>query len=145
MDEHSNPAWRVRFNFDGAGNGFSIDPDEFYLNWPRKSSPRAVALYGWLKNLTPRQELALFMLSRGHVLAMVAKDDSGAQIAYAHAARLWPTNRAPLVFLAHTAEKFAQKQLALHPAFDDKVVRKPTRGVLVHRNDAVKINKAAGY
>ncbi len=37
--DHPNPAWHDRFNFDGAGNGFSIDPDEFYLSWPRKSGP----------------------------------------------------------------------------------------------------------
>jgi len=95
-----NPAWRDRFNFDGAGNGFSIDPDEFYLTWPRKSTPEQVGAAGWLKSLTPAQELALFIGTRGHVLVCVRKDYAKARGAYAHAVRLWPASRLPQMWLA---------------------------------------------
>ncbi|MBT3200590.1 MAG: hypothetical protein HN350_11810 [Phycisphaerales bacterium] len=111
---HLNPKWRTKFNFDGSGKGFSIDPDEFYMTWPRKSSKQEVEQYDWLNSLTPKKELAMFMLSRGHVLRHVNNDQAGAQIAYSQAASLHPASRAPLVFLSGTLRRLGQKQLALH-------------------------------
>lgn len=87
-----NPAWRDRFNFDGAGAGFSIDPDEFYLSWPSKSYPDQVQMCGWLESLTPQEELSVFMAGRGAVLSHVNRDFGGALVAYAHAARLRPAS-----------------------------------------------------
>jgi hypothetical protein len=113
--DHANSAWRERFNFDGAGNGFSIDPDKFYLTWPKKSKPDQVKLYDWLQSLTPQQELALFLSNRGHVLRITAKDDDGAQIAYAHAVRYWPTSRMPLFWLTQTVEDHWKVELTAHP------------------------------
>jgi len=43
--DHETLAWRDEFNFDGAGDGFSIDPDSFYLSWPRESSAAAVEVF----------------------------------------------------------------------------------------------------
>jgi hypothetical protein len=113
--DNPNPAWRDRFNFDGAGNGFSIDPDEFYLSWPRKSTPEQVELCDWLKSLTPRQELSLFVAHRGHVLAKVAKDLPGALVAFSQAARLWPTSRSSLQEVATTFGQLWKLELAAHP------------------------------
>ncbi len=112
---HTNPAWRDRFNFDGAGKGFSIDPDEFYVSWPRKSTPDQILLAGWLKSLTPQQELALFVATRGHVLTSVKQDYLNAQLAYAHAVRLWPTSVQMLQWLSVTTTKIYEQQLAAHP------------------------------
>jgi len=109
-----NPAWRDRFNFDGAGSGFSIDPDEFYLSWPRKSTPEQVELCEWLKSLTPAQELALFLAHRGHVLTQVAKDLRAALLAFSQAARLWPTSRAPLQEVGRTFDQLWQREWAAH-------------------------------
>ena len=113
--DHPNPRWRERFNFDGAGKGFSIDPDEFYLTWPRKSTPAQVELCDWLQSLTPRQELALFMANRGHVLSKINNDLPGALIAYSHCARLWPTSRSPLQEIAETFDKLWAREVASHP------------------------------
>jgi hypothetical protein len=114
MDSH-NPAWRDRFNCDGAGAGFSIDPDEFYLSWPRQSTAEQVELCDWLKSLTPQQELALFMAHRGHILTKLKKDFSGALVAFSHAARLWPTSRSPLQEVAQALDQLWEKELAAHP------------------------------
>lgn len=114
-DDHPNADWRDQFNFDGAGEGFSIDPDSFYRSWPRESSPQAVEVYDWLKPLTPPQELAIFLLSRGHVFRHVNNDQANAQVAYAHALRLWPGNRRPLVFLTETVESHWKQEFASHP------------------------------
>ena len=115
---HANPGWRARFNFDGAGAGFSIDPDRFYLTWPRKSSPQEVETYDWLRSLTPKKELALFMLSRGHVLAHVNNDHAGARIAYTYAASLHPVSRLPLLFLSRTLKRLGSNSLAIR-SIDD--------------------------
>jgi hypothetical protein len=112
--KHPNPAWRDRFNFDGSGNGFSIDPDEFYMTWPTKSTPRQAKLCDWLKTLTPKQELATFLLSRAGVLTHVNKDYAGAQIACARAAALWPTNRIPLMLLYEMVLESDKLLLAAH-------------------------------
>ena len=112
---HPNAKWRDRFNFDGAGNGFSIDSDEFYLSWPRKSTPDQVELCDWLKSLTPQQELATFVAHRGHVLAKATNDLPGALVAFSHAARLWPTSRSPLQEVAETFGQLWKLELAAHP------------------------------
>jgi hypothetical protein len=122
--DHPNPAWRDRFNFDGAGNGFSIDPDEFYLSWPRKTFPDQVELCDWLTSLSPRKELSLFMADRGHVLACVQQDYARALVAYAHAARLWPESCQPMAWIADMNVKLYERQRAAHPeAFQQTVER----------------------
>lgn len=113
--DHLNPAWQDRFNFDGAGKGFSIDPDSFYLNWPRKSTPQQAKLCDWLKSLTPSQELALFVAHRGHVLTKVKKDASGALVAFSHATRLWPTSRSPLQEASQAINELWRREAASHP------------------------------
>jgi hypothetical protein len=113
--DQANPAWRERFNFDGAGDGFSIDPDEFYLSWPRKTRLDQVVLHDWLKSLTPQQELSLFLMTRGHILRDVKKDYDNAQVAYADAVRYWPTSRKPLYHLTEMVEEHWKVEMAAHP------------------------------
>jgi len=112
--DHPNPAWRDRFNFDGAGNGFSIDPDEFYLSWPRKSRTDQVELSDWLKSLTPQQELSLFLAHRGHVLAMLSEDFAGALVAFSQSFRLWPTSRGGLQEVQKTLDRLWVIEVASH-------------------------------
>jgi len=111
---HANPAWRDRFNFDGAGDGFSIDPDEFYLSWPRKYDGRLVELCDWLTSLTPEQELALFLAHRGLVLRAVAGDDVGALVVYSHVVRLWPTSRSSLQEVQTTLDRLWAREVTAH-------------------------------
>jgi hypothetical protein len=114
-EDHPNPAWRDRFNFDSAGNGFSIDPDSFYLSWPRKSTSDLVELCDWLKSLTPQEELALFMANRGHVLTHVSKDFGSALVAFSHCARLWPSSRSPLQEVQQSLDRLWTREVAAHP------------------------------
>jgi uncharacterized protein YeaO (DUF488 family) len=105
--------WRDRFNFDGAGKGFSIDPDEFYLSWPRNSTPEQVEVCDWLKSLTPEQELARFLANRAHILADVLKDDNRALVVYSECARL-QSNRSTLQAVAETFGRRWQREMADH-------------------------------
>ncbi len=130
--DHPNVEWRDRFNFDGSGKGFSIDPDEFYLSWPRKSTPEQVELCDWLKSLTPEQELATFIAHRGHVLAKVEKDLPGALVAFSHTVRL-STSRSSLQEVAETFSQLWKRELAAHPEtyrklYGQQVQRGASRG-----------------
>lgn len=70
--EHSFVRWDdpdgERFNVECAGVGFVIHDDEHYRNWPRVFSVADRAHPRWLRNLTPRQELAHHLAERGHCL-----------------------------------------------------------------------------
>ena len=63
---HPNPAWRERFNIEGAGGGFSSYEDKHYMTWPTKLTAHQVRANGHLVSLTPREELAMFLASRAH-------------------------------------------------------------------------------
>jgi hypothetical protein len=131
-EDHPNPAWRDVFNFDGAGNGFSIDPDEFYMSWPRRSTAAEVKLHDWFSPLTPQKELALCMLQRGHVLRVVAQDNAAAQIAYAHAHQLWPQNANSLVWLSRTVAEQWPAGLAARTSHRDDPSFRTARDVDLH-------------
>jgi tetratricopeptide (TPR) repeat protein len=59
---------RERFNIEGSSQGFSTPPDSFYLGWPRELTDfdRESGAYG--RCLSPREELACFLTTRGHCL-----------------------------------------------------------------------------
>ncbi|MBL7221878.1 MAG: hypothetical protein ISS69_17345 [Phycisphaerae bacterium] len=64
--EHPEPAWRERFNIEGAGKGFSSFEDDYYKTWPLKTTDYQVRANRYLISLTPREELAQFLAARGH-------------------------------------------------------------------------------
>ncbi len=66
--DNPNPAWRERLNIEGAGHGFSSFDDNYYKTWPHKVTEAEVQANGWLVSLTPKEELAEFLASRGHCL-----------------------------------------------------------------------------
>jgi tetratricopeptide (TPR) repeat protein len=56
----------ARFNLEGAGMGFGIKPDEYYLTFPMPIHPHERGQY--LNSFSPREELATFLAARGHCL-----------------------------------------------------------------------------
>jgi len=82
---------RERFNIEATNLGLNTFPDDHYMEWPKKITPREVRLGFYLRNLDPDEEVGLFMETRGHCLK-----DRGhlldAIVAYAHAHRLGPAN-----------------------------------------------------
>ncbi len=80
-----------RFNVEGSGRGFASHADAHYMKWPHAIKPIDVHSGLFLKDLTPPEELANFLATRGHVL--LDRDHVlDATVAYAHAHRLDPTN-----------------------------------------------------
>ncbi len=57
-----------RFNIEGAGEGIGSYPDDFYRTWPREWKPYDEPGGWYLKSLSPVEELACFLATRGSCL-----------------------------------------------------------------------------
>jgi tetratricopeptide (TPR) repeat protein len=76
-------------NFEGAGEGISAFPDDYYMGWPYRISEAERRAMGYLESLTPARELALFLETRGHCLLSAGRLEE-AQRAFAKAVTLDP-------------------------------------------------------
>jgi hypothetical protein len=57
-----------RFNIETACPGVDSKPDDYYKQWPHRSSESEIRTEGYLLNLTPKQELAVFAQLRASCL-----------------------------------------------------------------------------
>jgi hypothetical protein len=82
---------KERFNIEGSGEGFSAFDDDYYMKWPQPIAETEVQAGLYLKSLTPREEMAVFLAARGHCL-----EDNGrlneCYVAYSLANHLAPTH-----------------------------------------------------
>ena len=88
-----------RFNLEATGKGMNRYDDEHFKQWPFPVSEEEIQADGYLKSLTPVEELALFLSLRGHCLKEAGRL-SEAVAAYAAAARWAPGSRAYSALLA---------------------------------------------
>ena len=79
----------THLNFDGTNQGLSVHGDDFYLSWPRAITPGDLARGEYLRALSPAEELACFLGSRGHCLEDHGQVDEAAAC-YGRAAGLMP-------------------------------------------------------
>ena len=54
-----------RFNIEATGRGVNRFPDDYYRHWPLEVSEAEVVAEGYLKSLSPSEELAVFLSIRG--------------------------------------------------------------------------------
>jgi tetratricopeptide (TPR) repeat protein len=98
--EHVNPAFRGRFNVEGTNRGLSTFDDAHYAEWPNRLTDAERANDWFLRSLSPAEELAVFLMQRGHCL-----EDTGraaeAQVAYAMAYQLAPKSPEALDYLVN--------------------------------------------
>lgn len=59
-----------RFNIECTVEGFDSPEDEHYLEWPKPLTPEEVQYEGFLRSLSPREELAEFMFHRALYLTL---------------------------------------------------------------------------
>jgi hypothetical protein len=78
-----------RFNVEGAGEGIASYPDEFYQTWPEPWTEADIEGGWYLKSLTPKEELAAFLMTRAACL-----EDNG-RFAEAVQAYCWARDLAP--------------------------------------------------
>jgi regulator of sirC expression with transglutaminase-like and TPR domain len=93
-----------RFNIEGTTQGFVSEPDEYYKEWPRNLSDLEHEQGYFLKSLSPKEELAVFLTTRGHAL-----HDMGnlleAQKTYEKALALSPKNIPARTWLTKTIKR----------------------------------------
>ena len=82
-----------RFNIEAAGNGVNRFPDDYYRHWPMEVSAEEAAAEGYLKSLTPPEELAVFLAIRGMCWKEAGRDAEAGESFHA-ASRLVPDCRA---------------------------------------------------
>jgi hypothetical protein len=78
------------FNMEACCPGCDTHPDDYYKNWPEKVTADEIRFDKLLESLTPNEELALFLETRGHCLFDTGRA-ADAQLMYAHAYKLMPT------------------------------------------------------
>ncbi|MCX6925481.1 MAG: hypothetical protein NT154_20075 [Verrucomicrobia bacterium] len=90
---------RERFNIEAAGQGVNRFTDDYYRHWPLEITPAEEAAEGYLKSLTPSEELAVFLSIRGMCLREAGRLPEAAE-AFAAAAQFAPNCRGYQVMLA---------------------------------------------
>jgi hypothetical protein len=98
---------RERFNVDATGRGMNMYDDDHYRQWPMAISREAAQEFGYLKSMTPTDELTAFLQLRGHCLFAMGNGREGVE-AQESALRLSPDSRLQQLITAK-----ARKQL--HP------------------------------
>jgi hypothetical protein len=81
-----------RFNVEATGPGIHFLPDEHYRTWPHAISAEDVEAGIFLRSLSPREELAEFVATRGYCLKANGRLKEAVE-AFAEASRLAPHNR----------------------------------------------------
>src|ERR1035437_8744782 len=92
-----------RFDLEGTGKGMNRYGDEHFKQWPFPVTEEEIQADGYLKSLTPVEELALFLSLRGHCLKEAGRI-SEAVASYAEAVRLAPGSRPYRLLLAAAQE-----------------------------------------
>jgi hypothetical protein len=114
-----------RINIEGTNQGMNSFSDEYYLTWPEKVSEAEAKHNRYLISLTPAEELASFLASRGHCLIENGRTKEAFD-AYAAANRLAPKHPAYLAW-ARDAQRRLQPPTLARQGF-----REPP---MVYRND----------
>ena len=84
---------RTRLNVEATAQGFTSYEDDYYKTWPFPVSEEDIKAEGYLKTMTPSEELACFLEMRGPCLSN-AKRYGEALAAYREACRHAPDVRA---------------------------------------------------
>jgi hypothetical protein len=103
---------KERFNVEVAGNGVNKYPDDYYRHWPLEVSEAEVQAEGYLKSLTPAEELAVFMSIRGMCWRDSKKYAQAAE-SFQVAARLAPSCQSYRMMLADLQQKAIAQQSKL--------------------------------
>jgi hypothetical protein len=89
-----------RFNMDATGKGIDRYDDEYYKKWPFPITEREIQEEGYLKSLSPSEELSVFLAIRAACLkenGFYADAGVAFQAAYQYAPN-WKANQAMLAY-----------------------------------------------
>jgi hypothetical protein len=99
---------RTRLNFDGTGRGMSMFEDNHYRQWPYPITPEEEQELGYLKSMTPAEELTAFLSLRGHSLMVMGKPQE-AVAAHEAALRASPQSRLQQLILTGVRNEAAMR------------------------------------
>jgi len=101
---HANPAWRDRFNIEASGRGMAVYDDAYYMTWPKRIAKAEVEANRFLRSLSPSEELAEFLVTRGHNLLDTGRLKEAVR-SYEAAVRRAPQVEIYRGFLAHARRR----------------------------------------
>jgi len=116
-----------RFNIEATNKGLNCYDDTYYKTWPFKISDAEVKAGRYLVSLSPAEELASFLASRGHCLLDNGRTREAVD-AYAAAHRLAPQDPAYLAWMQQGKGRFGPSR----PVAGPRDSREPP---MVYRND----------
>lgn len=90
---------RERFNTDGTSRGLSVDDDDYYRRWPFLVTAAEERRDGYLRSLTPPEEVAVFLSIRALTLRAAGRLKE-AMFAQTQALRLVPNGHPQQAVLA---------------------------------------------
>ena len=93
-----------RFNLEATGRGMNRYDDAHFKQWPFPVTDEEIKAEGYLKSLTPAEELAVFLSIRGQCLTEAGRLADAAHD-YAEAVRLVPAARGYRLLLADAQQK----------------------------------------
>ena len=99
------------FNVEATSRGFSVREDAYYKTWPRPMSEEEFTGGEYMKTMTPVEELACFMSTRG-VCLQVNGRFAEATAAYQQAAKLVPASK---LYARFAAQNFSQQNKTDNP------------------------------
>jgi hypothetical protein len=108
-----------RFNLEATGRGMNRYDDAHFKQWPFPVTDEEIKAEGYLKSLTPAEELAVFLSIRGQCL-MEAGRIAEASASYADAMLLAPASRG-----YHLLLEDAQQKLQLLSRSNDMPFKHP--------------------
>ncbi len=83
---------KERFNIEASGIGVDIKPDSYYRNWPHRLTKQEVKTEGYLKSLTPSEELSIFSQIRGTCF-LENREYSKANEAFQYSLKAFPNSK----------------------------------------------------
>jgi hypothetical protein len=95
-----HPFGKERFNLEGTCQGAHIVDDDYYRRWPEFLTDEMIERGGYLKSLTPEQEVAAFLALRGHCLEDIRFVGKACEV-YRWSCRLAPGDPHYEAFLDH--------------------------------------------
>ena len=99
-----------KFDMDATGKGLNEYDDEHYKQWPIPLTDQDIKEEGYLKSLTPAEELSVFLTIRAMCLREAGRMND-AIVAHAAALRLAPDWRSNRLLLADAQQQIAGKSI----------------------------------
>lgn len=95
---------KERLNIEGTNKGISCFPDDYYRAWPMPISESEMKACRYLESLTPGEELAVFLATRGECLRSAGRL-AEARLGFAHAHALVPQSPEYAFYLAASVKE----------------------------------------